>query len=94
MTDTSTKTAADFAPELQWLLDHPNLPAPRGFDFVLSGGILVYVDTPEEVARWAEAIGAEVGSAECQGSTHYGACTFDPFYISASAIVAPEAVSA
>lgn len=97
MTDTvntSTRTAADFASEAQFLLDHPNLPTPRGFDFVTSGGIYVILHTAEQVAQWADAIGAEVGTTEYQGNTHHSANTFEPFYVSAVAIVAPAEVSA
>ena len=93
-TNTATKTAADFAPELQWLLDHPNLPAPRGFGFAASGGILAMVRSAEEVALWAEAIGAEVETCEYKGNTHHSILTFEPFWLSVAAIVAPEAVSA
>jgi hypothetical protein len=95
MTDTSTKTAADFAPEMQWLLDHPNLPMPRGLDLVASGGgITVFLHTAAQVQSWAEAIGRDAEAREYQGNTHHTTYTFDPFHISASAIVAPEAVSA
>ena len=95
MTDTSTKTAADFTPELQWLLDHPNLPTPRGLDLVASGGgITVFLHTAAQVQSWAEAIGAEAEASEWMGNTHHTAHTFEPLHISVAAIVAPEAVSA
>lgn len=89
MTTSTASTLADYAAELRFLTEHPDLPIPRGFD-LSEIGLSLFVHTAAQVRAWADAIAAEVGETEYQGNTHYSAHTFDPFYVTVTAIVSPD----
>ncbi|MGZ4519138.1 MAG: hypothetical protein ACXVXP_08390 [Mycobacteriaceae bacterium] len=98
-TDAATLTVGDvdLAPPQVFLAAHPNLPIPRGMSVGPIAGeisISAFVDTAEQVREWASAIGCDMGRSRYEGNTHYTACTFDPFHITITAIVAEDAVSA
>ncbi|MGZ4522001.1 MAG: hypothetical protein ACXVXO_01100 [Mycobacteriaceae bacterium] len=94
---SNTLIVTDIGPALDFLTNHPDLPVPRGVDLGFLGGSLslsTFVDTAEQVQAWANAIDEGMVTREHQGNTHYSTHTFDPFYITVTAIVHPERVSA